>query len=130
LSNEAGDALNRYQWPGNVRELKNAVEHAAVVSGGEQILPAHLPESVRQGRTSPGPTGRIQQIISEYIRALPADGEGLHAAAVKPLEKALLRHALETCRGNQSEAADLLGLHRNTLRRKLRELGIDARPAN
>jgi DNA-binding NtrC family response regulator len=127
ISEPAADALKRYRWPGNVRELRNAIDHAAVVSGGGPLLPTHLPELVRLGQ-SPRQVGDDESAdcLTEYVRALLDGGTGdLHRRAVEPLERELIRRALEQTNGNQTAAAGLLGLHRNTLRNKLRELGME-----
>ena len=118
--------LTSYDWPGNVRELQNAVQHAAIISGGGTILPEHLPQALHGGAVSQA-GGDTNELLQTYIRALPTPPPpgGLYAAAVTPLERALILHALTKTGGNQSQAADLLGLHRNTLRNKLKELGLE-----
>ena len=122
LSEPATEALCAHHWPGNVRELRNAVEHAAIVCGGDVILPQHLPAAVRAGA---GPdASRVDQATEAYLRSMPIE-QGLFARAIEPVERALIRRALAETHGNQSAAADLLGLHRNTLRNKLRHLGMD-----
>jgi DNA-binding NtrC family response regulator len=126
LSREAAEILEACAWPGNVRELRNAVEHAAVVSGGGPILAAHLPEVVRQGaaaRAKESPAG-LDAAVAQFVGAL---GEGAsYREVIARLEKALIARALADAGGNQSVAAERLGLHRNTLRNKLRDLGLDA----
>jgi DNA-binding NtrC family response regulator len=116
--------LETYPWPGNVRELRNAVEHAAVASGGGPILPAHLPEAVRQGAARPSAEAPsdLDALIEQFLAGLPV-GSAL-GDVVPRLEKALIRRALAEAGGNQSLAAERLGLHRNTLRNKVRELGL------
>jgi len=125
LSREAAAMLEAHPWPGNVRELRNAVEHAAVASGGGPILPAHLPEAVRQGaaRPSAGAPSDLDASIEQFLAGLPV-GSPL-GNLVPGLEKALIRRALAEAGGNQSIAAERLGMHRNTLRNKVRELGLD-----
>ena len=126
LSREAAAMLEVYPWPGNVRELRSAIEHAAVASGGGPILPAHLPEAVRQGAAKPlaEAPADLDAMIEQFVAAL-ADGSP-YREVMERLEKALIRRALAEAGGNQSVAAERLGLHRNTLRNKLRDLGIDA----
>jgi two-component system nitrogen regulation response regulator GlnG len=124
IGREAVELLMRYTWPGNVRELRNAIEHAATVSGGGPILPAHLPQSVRLGLAPTGGAVR-DELIQRYLDAVRAAEGGLYDAAIKPLERALIERALAEAGGTRSEAARRLGLHRNTLRQKLREHGID-----
>ena len=127
LSEAAADVLGRHDWPGNVRELRNAIEHAAIVCGGDVILPQHLPEAIRAvGRPHPAGAEGLQAALRVYLDLLPPTPGDRYRAALEPLEEALLRRALAETHGNQSAAADLLGLHRNTLRKKLRQLGLDA----
>jgi two-component system nitrogen regulation response regulator GlnG len=126
LSREAAAMLKTYTWPGNVRELRNAIEHAVAASGGGPILPAHLPESVRREPAMPradSPTG-LDAAISKVIDT--AASSASYRQILDRLEEALIRRALAEAGGNQSAAAARLGLHRNTLRNKLRDLGIDA----
>ena len=125
LSAAAAVVLYGHRWPGNVRELRNAMEHAAVVCGGDVILPRHLPAAVRAAAGGAGPdASRVHQAAEAYLDSLPP-GAGQFGRAVESLERALIRRALAETHGNQSAAADLLGLHRNTLRNKLRQLGME-----
>jgi len=126
VSREAMRLLQAYDWPGNVRELKNAVEHAVVVSGGGPVLPAHLPERVRRG-PAPAPTSpdSAGAALEAYLDRLAEAGPGAFRTAVADLEKRLIARALADAGGNRSAAAGRLGIHRNTLRRKIREYGLD-----
>jgi len=126
ISKSAAAVLAAYAWPGNVRELRNAMENAAVVSGGGPILPVHLPESVRAGRSAAeADRSAGEGALGEYLDLLgPREGE-LHRQAVEGLERALLRRVLAETRGSRKAAAERLGLHRNTLRNKLRSLGLE-----
>ena len=101
---EAMHALMSHDWPGNIRELENAVEHAFVLCPGGQIEPAHLPESV---------TGSATQGAR-----LPAN------ATLKEFEAHLIRAAIERAGGSRQKAAEALGIHKSTLFRKLKALGI------
>jgi len=113
--------LNNYSWPGNVRELQNAMEHAALVSSGTPVIPENLPLSIR----TPGKqSGDFDNMLRNYIRYLPQGENRRYRTAVRNLEQALITEALEKTYGNRSRAADLLGMHRNTLRKKIRELKI------
>jgi len=105
ITDEALAVMRRYDWPGNVRQLRNAMERAWAASRSGPITPAHLPAEV---------TGRDEVMdIAEH--------EDLTIAA---LERRHIRHVLQLTGGKLSEAAELLGIHRNTLRRKLEEYGI------
>ncbi|MBD5803779.1 Transcriptional regulatory protein ZraR [Azoarcus sp. Aa7] len=108
--------LKAYRWPGNVRELRNVVERAAILSGGEPIAVQHLP----------------REIAGETPRSAPASAPALATTSVRPLaeiEAEYIRHALELCHGNKTQAAELLGITRLTLRNKLRpaDAGGDGR---
>ena len=93
-------ALEAHAWPGNVRELRNAIEHALVVSGGAPIALEHLPDAAR-GLPSAPPR-------AEGVREELAD-----------LERRRIEQALERAGGNQTKAAELLGMPRRTLVYKL-----------
>lgn len=105
LSPEAMTAILDYDWPGNVRELRTTIEHGVVMSTAARINLRDLPASLRTPR---------QEV------ALPAVG-GLN---LHETEMALILRALEDSRGNRTEAAQLLGISRRTLHRRLKELNI------
>ena len=132
ISREMLNVLSRYPWPGNVRELENAIERAVVLSGGEDFTEELLPLSVRmfaqQRRTSPGSESieqlakRIsEQAVQEYdIR----EGE-IYGLVIDQIEAALIDRALTKCGGVKTRAADFLGINRNTLNKKVKDLNID-----
>ena len=126
ISDEAIVALTACDWPGNVRQLRNALEHAAIVSGTGHILPGHLPEAVLKGA---GPTvgtdADRDALIPMYLDLVRPGVDGLYRSALVPIERAMIARALSQTGGKQSAAAKLLGIHRNTLRSKLRELGLN-----
>jgi DNA-binding NtrC family response regulator len=131
LSPEALACLGAYDWPGNVRELRNAVEHALLVAAGGPILPSSLPESVRAGGSAwPAPvTPELLPLAAAAAACVQAAAHRVppgrvQSAVFAAVERELLRCALARCSGNQSAAANWLGIHRNSLRRRLRELGI------
>ncbi len=119
LSPEAAEMLKSHDWPGNVRELRNAVEHAAVAAGGRTIRPEHLPASVRQARLEARQSAGDADALQRYVDSLPSTPGLIHPQAVNELENRLIARALHECGHNQSAAAKLLGIHRNTLRQKL-----------
>lgn len=102
VSPEVLNLLTQYDWPGNVRELENVIERAVILSRKNTILPEHLPLRLRQ----PGPNNSSS------------------SSACDKSEKEIIMQALQLTNGNQSRAAKELGIHRNTLRRKIRRLGI------
>ena len=116
LTREASAAIERYDWPGNVRELKNALERSLVLCRGEEIGVADLPEEVAHGEA--------------LVRKGSADGHdnGLREKdfreAKRKFEVAYLTKQLADHRWNVSRTAATIGLHRQSLQEKLRELGI------
>jgi len=116
LTKEALTTLERYDWPGNVRELKNVIERAMVLCRGDQVGVSDLPEEVIKGAP-----------------ILPKSGEegadlGLSESdfreAKRKFEIAYLRRQLAAHRWNISRTAATIGLHRQSLQERLRELGI------
>ncbi|MFQ5829157.1 MAG: sigma-54-dependent transcriptional regulator [Candidatus Methylomirabilia bacterium] len=129
IAPEALDRLMGYAWPGNVRELENVIQRAMVMATGGVILPEHLPIGpVSAGATvKAGPTLEeiVEQKLEECVRGLGGRAEAkLYDLMVGLVEKPLLRAVLRETGGNQLKAAALLGINRNTLRKKLREHGI------
>ena len=116
LSNEAVTALERYDWPGNVRELKNAIERSMVLSRGEEIGVGDLPEEVVKGSPMLPKSG---QENSDHGLS-----EKDFREAKRKFEIAYLRRQLTAHRWNISRTAATIGLHRQSLQERLRELGI------
>jgi DNA-binding NtrC family response regulator len=116
LAKDALAALERYDWPGNVRELKNALERAVVLSRGEDLGAADLPEEVIKG--SP-----VLPKVGEEGPDLGL-GENNFREAKRKFEVAYLRRQLNAHRWNISRTAATIGLHRQSLQERLRELGI------
>ncbi len=121
------DALRRYDWPGNVRELENLCWRLATLVPGDTILPTDLPESVRtELRTDAASTTREnaetdwESALRRWADAeLAAGSNGLHAQAAERLQDILFDAALAATGGRRQQAAQRLGLGRNTLTRKL-----------
>ena len=125
VSRQAMRLLEAYDWPGNVRELRNAVEHAVVVSGGGPVLPAHLPERVRHGPAAAPADDSAEAALDRYVDCVAAEGPEAMRSARAEVERRLIARALAETGGNQSAAAERLGIHRNTLRSKIREYGLE-----
>jgi DNA-binding NtrC family response regulator len=100
--------LRAYGWPGNVRELLAALESAAIRADGERIDAQHLPAEIRAGRDQNGKT-------AERLRTEASPAE----------ERASILAALERAEGNRSRAAEIMGIGRTTLWRKMRSYGIE-----
>jgi two-component system response regulator HydG len=109
LAHETLELLRGHAWPGNIRELRNVVERALLVSEGPVLLPEHLPAGLRAGAARPGEP----PVYGSYGELLP----------LRELERLHIRRALALTGGNLGETAELLGIHRNTLRHKLRKQG-------
>jgi two-component system nitrogen regulation response regulator NtrX len=116
LTREALAAIDRYDWPGNVRELKNALERSLVLCPGEEIGVGDLPQEVVNGEAAPhkhsegaGENGFSERDFRE---------------AKRKFEVAYLTKQLADHRWNVSRTAATIGLHRQSLQEKLRELGI------
>ena len=129
----APDALDRlvgYEWPGNVRELENVVQRAMVMATSGVILPEHLPIGPVSAAASVAVDASLEEIIErrlvECVRGLREHtSANLYDLMLGLVEKPLLRAVLRETGGNQVRAAQILGINRNTLRKKLTEHGID-----
>ena len=134
LSPEAMDALKTARWPGNVRELENLVRRLAALYSQERIGLEEV--SAEVGEMQPGPAGEVppdeslggavERHLRQYFEAhqhgLPASG--IYGRVLREVERPLIELTLSATRGNQLRAAQLLGLNRNTLRKKIRDLDI------
>src|SRR3954447_10695979 len=125
--------LLRYPWPGNVRELENAIERAVVLSKGEDFTEDLLPLGVRmfamQRRTNQS-TESLETLTRRLADQAMADYElregEIYKLVVEQIEHALIDRSLAKCGGVKTKAADFLGINRNTLNKKVKELGIEA----
>lgn len=126
LTAAAADCLRRWHWPGNVRELRNAMQHALAVCTTGPILAAHLPPDLRvEAVATPAQTAdSVALALDTLAVAAEWPRPGVHGRALERLERYLIHRALAEAGGNQVAAAEHLGLHRNTLRRKLQEYHI------
>jgi DNA-binding NtrC family response regulator len=116
INRAALDLLSAYDWPGNVRELRNAVERAMVLCRGDEITVSDLPEEIREGHRPMTPAGTEGE--SAFL------GESDFREAKRQFEIVYLKRKLEEHRWNVSKTAAVVGLHRQSLQEKLRELGI------
>jgi two-component system nitrogen regulation response regulator GlnG len=131
----AMERLVGYRWPGNVRELENLVRRLAALYSEEvisvEIIERELAEPAGAVDVESNPAGESLGAAVEYhlARYFEAHGDdlppaGLYDRVLREIEKPLVSLTLGATRGNQLRAADLLGLNRNTLRKKIRELDI------
>ena len=106
LSAEALELLCRYDWPGNVRELRNVIERLVILEADPVIHPGHLASEIRLGGKK----------SSEFRLELPPDG-----VALEDVERELVVQAMRRTDNNQTRAAELLGIERDALRRRLQK---------
>jgi DNA-binding NtrC family response regulator len=106
--------LRQHDWPGNVRELQNVVERAVLLSPGDEIGPTDLPNEVLDDNVT--------------TSSLYSCGQTLKKALERP-ERQIIRQALQDSNGNRSQAAEVLGINRTTLYKKMRRLGLDNDPS-
>jgi DNA-binding NtrC family response regulator len=116
VSPEAERALSRYPWPGNVRELKNVLERAILLQRGTVVEADDLPPEIL-GAEGPAASGAAQ--AGDTGVRLPPGGLSLDR-----LEDDLVRQALEQTRGNQTRASQLLGISRDSLRYRMKKMGL------
>jgi two-component system, NtrC family, nitrogen regulation response regulator GlnG len=121
------DRLNAYDWPGNVRELVNFCRRVTVLAPGSEIHVADLPASVSGVVDAPSAPADWTSLLGEWARhrAAESGGKPLLDDALPEFERTLIRVALAHTQGHRQEAARLLGWGRNTLTRKMRELGMN-----
>jgi DNA-binding NtrC family response regulator len=117
INRAALDLTGAYGWPGNVRELRNAVERSLVLCRGDEITVTDLPEEIREGQRPLTPAGASGG-ESSFL------GESDFREAKRQFEIVYLKRKLEEHRWNVSKTAAIVGLHRQSLQEKLRELGI------
>ena len=126
LTEEARASLATFDWPGNVRQLVNACRRLTVLAAGREIALADIPEDLGGGRAAQASSNDWSQALASWAQArLAAGGPPLLEDAVPELERTLIREALKAAQGGRQDAAKLLGWGRNTLTRKLKELGME-----
>lgn len=132
ISRDMLSILMRYPWPGNVRELENAIERAVVLSRSEEFTEDLLPLNIRmfaQQRRQNQPTESMETLVGKLSDQAIADYElregQIHSLVIDQIEAALIERALARCNGVKTKAADFLGINRNTLNKKVKELGIE-----
>jgi len=126
LAADAAERLAGFDWPGNVRQLVNATRRLTVTAPGRQIRGEDIPPDLGgAGAGAPATVTWLRELESWARAHLNSPGKPLLDAAVPDLERTLIRAALAKSGGRRQDAARLLGWGRNTLTRKMRELGMD-----
>ena len=127
ISEEGMKLLQDYAWPGNVRELENCLRSAAALSRADVILPDDLPSEIRIGSEMSPTDGSqleisLKSILQDTTREAIAQGkQGLYEDVVAVLDKALIELVLDEFSGNHSKTAELLGMSRTTLLKKIKQ---------
>ena len=135
FSPEAIELLKQHRWPGNVRELENLVRRIVAIYSEEEIGPeiiqAELAETVTTSPTVETPSNAsLSELVENWLNAYFArHGDqlpppGLYDRVIREVEAPLISAALAATGGNQLRAAELLGINRNTLRARIRDLGL------
>jgi transcriptional regulator with PAS, ATPase and Fis domain len=129
LTTEVAEIFRRYRWPGNVRELRNVIERVMILEDSELITVTYLPRDLtttEERVPSPAPS-KIESIVQPieqprreptfHLLRLPSEG-----VVLDDLEMSLVKQALERSAGNQTRAAELLGISRDQLRYRMKKI--------
>ena len=131
--------MKRYPWPGNVRELENLVRRLAALYPQDEISAEIIEAELKTGERPVVPGGgnlipddlsigqAVEHFLQRYFASFAGDlpPAGLYQRILSEVEYPLVLASMTATRGNQIKAAELLGLNRNTLRKKIRELGVN-----
>jgi two-component system nitrogen regulation response regulator GlnG len=132
IENPAMEVLNKYDWPGNIRQLENTCRYITVMAPSTSITLDDIPNEVKNidmnPKSEPHTNGldyniNWEQSLSDHIRNVLQDKNDLINLS-KDLEKILLQEALKASKGRRIDAAKILGLGRNTITRKIKELDL------
>lgn len=117
LSPEVADAFRHYPWPGNVRELRSVIERALILEDEDLVTLKYLPPSLTQADKQMAATLPVERVETNYDFRLPSSGLSL-----EEVEMSLVQQAIEQSGGNQTKAAELLGISRDQLRYRLKKI--------
>jgi two-component system, NtrC family, nitrogen regulation response regulator GlnG len=128
-TDEAIALLKNYSWPGNVRELENTIQRAALLSPDQLLTPVDFPVLAAEGATEEA-EGSLETLITNKLRSALSQMEvqeldNFYEMVLHQMERPLINIVLEKTRGNQLRTAEILGINRNTLRKKIKILGIN-----
>jgi transcriptional regulator with GAF, ATPase, and Fis domain len=130
VSEEAMDALQRYEWPGNVRELEHCVYRAMIFTQGYPIQAGDILRARGSGPEAGAPSrieqGYLLEVVQRYLDG--QFGVGTHAWLLAEIDRLLVQDALRRSAGNQTQAALLLGLTRPTLHAKIQRYRLNLEP--
>ena len=129
ISAEGMKLLQDYPWPGNVRELENCIRSAAALSRSDVVLPDDLPPEIQTGREiRPTDGSQLEATLRSVLRdttktAIAERKQGIYEEIVAQLDKVLIDLVLDEFSGNHSKTAELLGMSRTTLLKKIKQGG-------
>jgi len=124
--------LKNYRWPGNVRELENTLKRAALLSPDLLLTPADFPSLIGDHGEGGENNDSLEAMIGRKLRNSLAqmnlqEMDSLYEMVLHQMERPLIEIILDKTRGNQVKAAEILGINRNTLRKKIQTLEIDVK---
>ncbi|WP_303722228.1 sigma-54 dependent transcriptional regulator [Malonomonas rubra] len=130
-SKEALNLLKRHNWPGNVRELENVIKRATLLSPNSILMPSDFPGLL----STPGNKNQDESLETLVLRKLESsldpmnlqELDNLYEMVLHQVERPLINIVLQQTRGNQVRTAEILGINRNTLRKKIKTLEIDVK---
>ncbi|MDP6736371.1 MAG: sigma-54 dependent transcriptional regulator [Nitrospinaceae bacterium] len=130
LSPEVENIFKNYAWRGNIRELENVIKRALVLSATGPILPEHLPEHLDSDPLFEETEGQLENQLNKLIRKYIAQNQevqdgSLHAKLIQSVEKQLFEIMLDKHHGKQVVVAKIMGINRNTLKRKIDTMKIE-----
>ena len=133
IDQAALDRLKLHDWPGNVRELENLIRRICALYGEETIGARIIERELAEQATTPAGEGPVslatlvERNLASYFASQPGGvpPTGLYDRVLAEIERPLFQLTLAATRGNQMRAAEVLGLNRNTLRKRLHDLGIE-----
>ena len=129
-TDEALRHLSQFSWPGNIRELENTIQRAALLSPNQLLTSEDFPSS--QEPAQDGNDCSLETLITNKLRSAIGQMDvqelnNLYDMVLHQMERPLIRIILDKTRGNQVRTAEILGINRNTLRKKIQTLGIDVK---
>ena len=125
ISDEAMKLLEKFDWPGNVRQLENVCYWLTLMSPSQNIKSQDLPSEVKEYEFTDIPSSSWEDGMQNWLKNVSMNiNSGLSEIAITKIEKMLIKTALERSNGKKNDAAQILGWGRNTLTKKMKELGI------
>ena len=129
ISKEAERVMSQLPWPGNVRQLENVCRWLTVMASGQEVLPSDLPPEIHSDSSIEKPnaeSGDWPELLASWTDKQLRDGHhNILNDAMLTFERVMLERALQHTHGHKQDAAKRLGWGRNTLTRKLKELGVN-----